>query len=181
MIVQSLVAGIDPSLTNTAVVIGGGSKYECKTFSSQPSGKDVASRIHRVSALVDGIVEFVRDNAVEVVCLEGYSYGSNMPGHHTIVEYGGLLRYKLLPHCAIYEVAPTTLKKFATGKGSGKKIGMVSCLARRYGVDFRSDDEYDAFGLYLLAMGVAGSAEPENQAQAQAIRTVVEARNGKNQ
>lgn len=176
---STLVAGIDPSLTNTAVVLGAGEKFACKTFSSRPSAASVAARIGRCMQLVDGILEFVVENAVEIVCVEGYSYGSNMPGHHTIVEFGGLLRYRLLPHCAIYEVAPATLKKFATGKGNGKKIGMISCLTKRYGVEFHSDDEFDAFGLYRLALCVAGSVEAETRAQAEAIKKVVETRNGK--
>lgn len=176
---QTLVAGIDPSLTNTAVVVGSTGVHDVRTFSSEPRGTHVEARMARCERLVNEIVDFVRDNAVEVVCIEGYSYGSNMPGHHAIVEYGGLLRYRLVPHCAIYEVAPSTLKKFATGKGNGSKVPMISAITKRYGVEFRSDDEYDAFALFRLALCVAGTVEPETLAQAESIKKVVETRNGK--
>lgn len=167
------VAGIDPSLSNTAIVAGGESAWHARSCSSKPTGKTVAARFARYSSLVGQVVTLVEAHRCTHVFIEGYSFGHNMAGHHDIVEYGSLLRYGLLPLAQVFEVAPATLKKFATGKGNAQKVAVVGALSRKYDVAFQTDDEYDAFALYLLGLCVAGVKAPANSAQQACVETVL--------
>lgn len=47
-------------------------------------------------------------------------------------------------------VAPSSLKKFVTGKGNGDKNLMLLEVYKRYGVTFDNDNLADAFGLALI-------------------------------
>jgi Holliday junction resolvasome RuvABC endonuclease subunit len=69
------------------------------------------------------------------------------------------------------DVPPSALKKFVTGKGNGDKTAVIAAIASRYHVEFKTNDEYDAFGLALMAAAYAGEHECTNQIQ----RDVIEA------
>jgi crossover junction endodeoxyribonuclease RuvC len=109
-----------------------------------------------------------------VICLEGYSYGSTGGKQFDRVEFGGILRWSLCElACELYDVAPGTLKKFASGSGKGKKLGMVAVMSARWGVLFDTDDHYDAYGLARMAACIGGLMDPENAKQAEAVSTVM--------
>lgn len=46
---------------------------------------------------------------------------------------------------------PASLKKFATGKGTGDKIPMALAAMKRAGLEFPNDNECDAFWLWVAA------------------------------
>lgn len=162
-----MIVAIDPSLSNTAVIVGDADRYRLGTFGSKHSGSDVTARISRFEDLVARIMGFIeRDAEIDAVYLEGYSYGSNDNGARSLAEFGGVLRWNLIDVSkCIIEVPPTTLKKFATGKGNSRKEIVASHLTKRYGVTFDNSDSYDAFALYRLGMCVQGWVEPANHAQ----------------
>lgn len=171
------IIGIDPSLTNTAVVAGDTfDDFRIETFSSVANGTDAKSRIERFEDLAIR-VNFFCDrwrHRRQVVFIEGYSFGSKGSAVTGICEYGGLLRRCLLSFTKeIYEVAPPTLKKFCTGKGSGPKDMIAAHLTKRYGVLLANNDEYDAFGLYQFGLVAMGVTEPANVAQREAVETVM--------
>jgi len=176
-----MIFGIDASLTNTAIVYGDGKHMNTAVFPSPSktwAGRLVRQRVDRINDVVNRIMEWVEPNCppqrkTEVIFfIESYSYNS-MQGGEYLGELGGVLRVRLSDLGTIYEVAPTTLKKFVTGKGNGKKIGMVAVLSRNYNVDFDTDDEYDAFGLYLLGLVGCGVAPPRKAAEVEAAETVM--------
>ena len=53
------------------------------------------------------------------------------------------------------QVPPTTLKKYATGKGTAKKQEMLLQIYKRWGVEFNDDNAADAYALGRLAGGHA--------------------------
>jgi len=170
------VLAVDPSLTNTAVVVGDGLWCEIKTFGSANLGKSVRERVTRYERLADDILFWAtsKSGRILAVFIEAYSYGSNDANAKFSAEFGGILRQRLLKQSnSIFEVAPTTLKKFVTGTGKGKKVGVISHLSKDYGVTFQSDDEFDAYGLYRLGLVAEGICEPANQAQREAADTVL--------
>lgn len=170
---MSIIA-IDPSLTNTAVVVGDVSDYRLKTFSSGNIGNDVAGRIARYDALVASIMEWIGEPDADAIYIEGYSFGSKGGALSSICEYGGILRWHLDELSdRIFEVAPSTLKKFCTGKGDGNKDMVAAHLSRRWNVMFHDNDSFDAFGLYRLGLVAEGLAEPDNQAQREAANKVL--------
>jgi hypothetical protein len=162
-----ICVGIDPSLTCTAVCIGPGLTQEpsdvlMSKFTSKPAGSSVGARMGRYEDLVARICEAIETaGRPEVICIEGY-----VPflrhGAQALMEFGGLLRWNLVPLCdRIEEVPPSSLKKFCCGNGGPGKTGTATSLSRRYGVDFGgSDDCYDAFGLFRMALVIAGGAVP---------------------
>lgn len=163
---MTVIVGIDPSLTGTAVCVG----ETTKVITSPPSGPLPALRIARYRVLVSQVLIVVPKQSL--VFIEGYSFGSNGGQATDRAEYGGILRYHLCGHgmeCTVVEVPPTSLKKWATGSGAGDKTPMIAALTKRYGVEFRTNDEYDAYALARLGEQYAGLVEPANQIQAEVI------------
>jgi len=170
------ILAIDASLTSTAVIQGGADtdSYSLSVFSSLPCGKNVVGRIARYDDLVARIMDWIGDGPIAAVYIEGYSFASMGNAVSGIAEYGGILRWHLVELTPrIFEVAPSTLKKFCTGVGKGTKDMIAAHLTKRYGVLLSSNDEYDAYGLYRLGLVAEGLAEPEIAAQREAADTVL--------
>jgi crossover junction endodeoxyribonuclease RuvC len=71
-------------------------------------------------------LDILNDNGVDQVYLEGYSYGST--GRvFSIAENTAVLKYNLWEELIHLEVIPpTTVKKYATGKGNASKEDMFN-------------------------------------------------------
>lgn len=166
--------GIDPSLAATAVCVLNelGELVELRTFVSKPI-TGVAARVLRCVGVADSIEAEICDPYVPgAVCIEGYSMGSNKGQHSAIIEMGYELRRRLCGlDCTprVVEVPPSTLKKFCCGAGNADKVAVASALTKRYGVEFASSDEADAYGLARMALCIAGLAEPTNDAQRESV------------
>lgn len=169
------VIGVDPSLSATAVCIGDGKTHELRVFKSAPQGRDVKRRFERYSALVADIMDYIEPTDPACICLEGYSHGSNQGSAHLLFEFGSILRFHLTDICPkVFEVAPTSLKKFVTGKGNcaDKSVVAAHCV-QRWGVMLDSNDAYDGFSLYRLALCCGGVVDTENNHQQEVVRTVL--------
>lgn len=87
-----------------------------------PEYSGFQDRIHKISHWA---VEIVTSYKTPKVFIEGYSHGSTGK-HLEIAENCGLLKYKLFREGVDFvTVPPTTLKKFATGKGNADKALMA--------------------------------------------------------
>lgn len=173
---QTIIA-IDPSLTGTAVVIGSHpERYHIRRFDSKPLGKDLRGRFSRAEDLVARIIDFCEcDNPVSHLLIEDYSFGSNDASSKYVAEFRGMLCFELLgmfPAAQPVEVAPGTLKKFVTGKGSAKKEIMRIEAYKRWQVEFGSNDEVDAYGLYRIGLCLSGFDVPEIKPQAEVIEAL---------
>lgn len=150
-----LVVGIDPSLTNTGVVIldDKGELKSQKLFHSKPQ----PNRIKRIDKLLGDVFCFIIDNinhhAPILFGLEGYSYGSQHFAHQ-LGELGGILRYKLYISnwYNTVEYAPTMVKKFTTGKGNAKKDLILLNVFKKYGYETDSPDIADAYAIAKLRL-----------------------------
>lgn len=88
----------------------------------------------------------------EAVIIEGYAHHAKYQTHQ-MGELGGVIRLGMFQaNTPLIIVPPTKLKKFATGKGSGKKEAPLAECIRRLGYEGSSHDEADA--LWLLQMGL---------------------------
>lgn len=149
----STCLGIDPSLTNFAIV----------SSSSRLVIKSKAKGPERLIEIREALREVVEaHNGIEVVAVEGYSFGS--PGRaHAAGELGGVIRvllYELLGPGRVYLVPPSTLKKFVTGKGNSKKNEILKAVFQKWGEDFSDDNLADAYGLLRFAQAIhAGQGE----------------------
>ena len=168
------VIGIDPSLTTTAVCVSSADDgwFEMNTFKSSPVGYHVADRIKRYLDFSREIVDQCEEHSVTLVLIEGFVFTSAQASVQG--EFGGILRCKLLAAFPglVHEVAPATLKKFVTGKGNASKVAMAGAIAHRDGVEFDTDEAYDAFGIAQMARQLVGWSKPANQWQRDSLESL---------
>lgn len=156
------VTGLDPSLTGAGVARifpdtndPRGFRIVVRRFSSKPTDDTLPARGTRLRGMCADIVTCAMGS--DLVVIEQPSYG-NTTGHtHDRSGLWWLVVATLTARgIPIVEVAPTTLKRYALGKGSGKgvtKDAVFATVVRRYAhlVEVNSNDEADA--LVLASMG----------------------------
>ena len=143
-IIDMIVAGIDYSLSCPAICVYDSSegKFNFKNshfyFRSNlarfelfkegnicgENHKSYNCDMDRYDDISDWALSILVDKGVKKVFLEGYSYGSTGRVFH-IAENTGVLKYNLWDAKIPVEIIPpTTIKKFATGKGNANKQKM---------------------------------------------------------
>ena len=138
------VIGLDLSLTSSGICNSSGA---CITVKGQ-DGDD------RLVHLGDTISHFPR---AELAVIEDLPRGA-MGGTSTGMAQG-VARYVLRMIGVPYVlVPPSSLKTYATGKGTADKVAMALAAYKRAEVEFANDDECDAW--WLRAMGLDALGEP---------------------
>ena len=98
---------------------------------------------------IDGILEELQPlvRSACLVVIEGYSFGAKNKAHQ-VGELGGVVKHLLWQQgIEFVDIAPTVLKKFATGKGTAKKDQVRLGVYKRWGAEFETEHEIDAFVL----------------------------------
>lgn len=76
----------------------------------------------------------------------------NMKGAGITGMVQGVIRDMLLEEGIRYgDVGPSSLKKYATGRGNASKTDMAVAALKRGGVEFTNDNECDAWWLWVMA------------------------------
>lgn len=106
---------------------------------------------------------------VDLVVVEGLAiHGPG--GAMAAAQLMGALKLDLIQQGVTYvEVPPSTLKKYATGKGNATKPDMAVALYKRTGLELANDNEVDAWWLRaagLQALGHPIVDMPANQIEA---------------
>jgi Holliday junction resolvasome RuvABC endonuclease subunit len=97
--------------------------------------------------------------SLHLAVIEGYAYAAAGRALFDLCELGGLIRWELHRRAVPWLVVPpTTLKKYATGKGQATKTEMVIAARERLGYTGTDDNEADA--LWLRAVGLDLLDEP---------------------
>jgi crossover junction endodeoxyribonuclease RuvC len=142
--------GIDPS-TKTGIVVMDETREWTKEITSKIK-RDPERFIDLTTQILDWLSEGDR------ICIEGFSYGSKGKGVSTQYGIGWLIRAELIRNGYTYiDVPPTSVKKFATGKGNTKKDEMVLPIYKKWGFEHASDNVRDAFVLAQMAKGIYDS------------------------
>lgn len=115
----------------------------------------------------------ILQHKADLYVLEHYSYASPNQAHQ-LGELGGVIRLALHDNGHPYvDIAPTTLKKVATGRGNATKSDMRAELIKRAGIDLRDDNRVDAWWLRHLALTHYGNPPfPLPKAQLELIEKV---------
>jgi len=93
-----------------------------------------------------------------LVVIEGYAFGARGGSVFDIAELGGIVRWELLlADIPFVDVPPSTLKKYATGKGNAGKDEMIAAAIRRFGFAGSDNNEADAYLLWCMARHAYGS------------------------
>ena len=152
------VAGLDVSTRQ----IGYAPATEDEFLFSVSSRFGAKENIRRLDDLAAQFERLVRTHPPrpDVVVIEDYSLGmgknTGILSKIRLGEIGGTIRRDLFRlDIAIVEVRPTTLKRFATGRGNADKAAMVA-EARRRGAIVRNDDEADAWHLRRMGRAAYG-------------------------
>ena len=139
------ILALDMSLTHTGWCLDG----ESGVITSRLRGWD------RIAEITQEV--FTRTFGVDVVVLEGYSYGSKGQAVYQIAELGGIVRYWLYAHgITTVEITPATLKKYATGVGNAGKDAMIAAAIRRFYFRGSDNNEADAYLLWCFAREAYG-------------------------
>lgn len=157
--VEPMIFGLDPSLSQTALV----SAEKVKLFSSPPieGPATVHARVERVQMLACEIADEVlkqkaRALIAPIVFIEQYAFGARGGSVHGMIEAAFEIRRQLLLAGArVVEVPVSVLKKFMTGKGNANKVQMAVAAAK-IGWEVQNDDEADGVALYVFGMAVEG-------------------------
>ncbi|MBC8548591.1 MAG: hypothetical protein H8D23_02975 [Candidatus Brocadiales bacterium] len=155
-----MIVGIDYSMSSPAICVCNGEfKYEnCKflfvtstkkyaqPFNNQIEGKplfEYKNNVDRFAMLAELTYEFIFDNWPEgeessdvKIGLEGYAMGAKGQVFN-IGENTGVLKHRL-SYTEDWEIdihSPSSIKKFATGKGNAKKEDMYASFVEETGVN----------------------------------------------
>lgn len=179
---KQFVAAIDPSLGSAGVVVADTGwdigKLVVQVFRAGEPEKALAERISRWINHATNIMQCIGKvcHKPSLIVIEGYSFGSKGRATVSLGEFGGVLRYELTHEffCKIVEVPPKSLKMFVCGNGNAKKTEMVATLARQYGVMYKTDDEYDALGLWLLGRCILNPKLCKNATQRKVVNGFIQ-------
>lgn len=148
------IIGLDPSYTGFGVSIKDHEETMIRTFRGSFPLKKFPDEFIRLLEIYHWLNTSVWEARVDIpkVFIEGYAPGSKY-GREMAGELGGIVKLSFLLWSGvgssenIHVVAPTTLKKFVTGKGTGPKNIMLQQVYKRWGKEFHDDNEADAYSL----------------------------------
>jgi len=154
---SGVVLGIDQSYSGfalTAMAIGGPPDYASWLYHSTGSG---AKRVVSIREFLRSIALWLETErfAVEDAVMEGYAPGAKF-GRELAGELGGMVKVWLWDMWSIepYLVAPMSLKKYVTGKGTKvQKNQMLLYTYKKWGAEFHDDNLCDSYGLARLGSG----------------------------
>jgi crossover junction endodeoxyribonuclease RuvC len=145
--------GIDPSSKTGLVIID----KQGNIINTQDVTTKEKEDPQRFSDIAEKIIDELQPN--DLIAIEGFSYGSKGKGVSFQYGLGWIIRHLLLERGYEYtEVPPTSVKKFATGKGNTKKDEMVLPIYKKWGFEHTSDNVRDAFVLAQMVKGIYDSS-----------------------
>lgn len=151
---KKITMGLDLSLVGTGlVVLKDGKMIDQKLIKSKSHGDTPTDEIERLLSIVREIDNYVSKYEPELVAIEGLAFG--IIKTVSIMQLAGLsylVRELLLTYGIQFVlIAPSSLKKFATGKGIGPKDVMMLEIYKRWGISFSNNNVADGFALSQVA------------------------------
>jgi len=154
------ILGLDLSLTGTGVCLIEGTTPVLVTIRSKPpKDKTPLTEVKRIQGIVEEIEYFISNKGpIDIVVIEGMAFMAR--NTTSLVQLAGL-SYMVRSLLANYNikfliVAPTSLKKFITGKGNTPKDVIMLEIFKRYDVSILDNNQADAYGLAQIGLGYMG-------------------------
>ena len=118
---KKAVIGIDLSLNSTglAFIFYDNKEEKVNTKILKIKSLRGVKRLENIKREIDQFIDKCSGIVdIDLICLEGYSFGSRGRAVFSIAELGGLIKHLLFDRkIKTVLVPPTTLKKFVTGRG----------------------------------------------------------------
>ncbi len=158
------VLGIDQSYSGFAVCFyrpDGSHSMLRRAFLPTKHGSGV-DRLADIGSWLTLTLEATCGNSVRIehVCMEGYAR-NRRNGREEAGELGAVVKLALRtctklrsPACYPTVVAPPALKKFVCGAGRSEKSDMKLHVYKKWGQEFKTDDEADSYGLARIAAAI---------------------------
>lgn len=164
-----IALGIDLSLTGTGLVaVEGNELHFSERF--EPKAKSGPERLEEIHNKVSGMIAVT---VPKLICLEGYSFGSKGRGVFQTGELGGVIRVLLHKRGIPWiEIPPSQVKKFAAGMGNCGKDIVLQQVYKRWGMEFKTSDEADAFVLAKIGTILLGHEEKLTKKQEEVIKVL---------
>ena len=168
--------GLDLSFSGTGLVILGEDGKIALRMTIH-TGTKMPHR-QRLVLIGDTIVSFLKGYASDgnslVLAKESPAHGARFGVHlagevHGAVEYAMEKAGLMVP----YEMAPASLKKFATGRGIGEKGDVKMWILAKWGEKFADNNQADAYTLARVAGSIAGVFLMTSKHEAECIKTIL--------
>jgi crossover junction endodeoxyribonuclease RuvC len=155
---KHIIAGIDPSLQKTGLVImESDGTIICEKLITPKKLKGV----ERLQFIRNELLSNLKKYHVTVVSIESYSFSSRGRAMFNLGELGGVIRLALFDNQFPYfDVSPSSLKSFIAENGLADKEMMRKAVLRKYKLDISEDNICDAFSLARMGL-VLGDAMPD--------------------
>lgn len=153
--------GLDLSLQKTGIaVLHDKDLVDSSLVKSKPNGDKPIDEMHRLRTIVESIGNVVFKYQPDLVVIENLAFmARNTSALVQLSALNYMVRGLLVDDDIKWVVvAPTTLKKFVTGKGNSDKNIMMMEVYKQYGHTFSEDNTMDAFALSALGMALLGQA-----------------------
>lgn len=166
--------GLDLSLTGTGFCMKRGDVFTIETVSTKP--KDFKTDLDRLAYIRDTLLRKIPAD-VKMICIEDFFTPANpmqLGSAIKLAMLGTVIRMTLnekgIPFVII---APSQLKKFVTGKGTGEKSMILREVFKRWGINAADDNQADASVLaYLAEALVAPLTDDVPKFQVEVVKTV---------
>jgi len=144
------VVGLDLSLTSAGIVrISKRERYGDEYIEAYGTKVEDGSRLERYHLTMQKIMSVVDKD--DLVLIEDFAFGigPDRSSLATLGELSGIVKYVLWRKTGRepVTVSPGTLKKWVSGKGNIKKDEIKLCAYKKWGKEFRTTDEADAYSL----------------------------------
>jgi crossover junction endodeoxyribonuclease RuvC len=154
---KKVVMGLDLSLTHTGVSVIKGDEFVFSgVIRSTPIGDRPIDELYRILQIVYRIDDLVDKYQPEMVCIENLAFmAKNTTSLVQLSALNFFVRNLLKDRNIVFSlVAPTSVKKFISGKGNVDKNIIMMEVFKQYGFSPRDDNEADAAALSIIAMAL---------------------------
>lgn len=172
---NSISIGLDLSLVGTGIVVlDKGQIIYQGLIKSKPVGDRPLDELKRIRKIVAEIKEVVGKHTPDVAIIENLAFAVRSTTALTQLAALNYFTRAVLSDLDIpwYLVAPTSLKKFATGNGASKKDVMLIEVFKRWGVTILNDNENDAYCLAQVGLCLLGHTEEVTKFQEEVVSLV---------
>lgn len=106
---------------------------------------DFSTDLHRIDHIANIILDLIKEHKPDIVAIEDFYVGRVSFSATKIISLGSIVRYLILKTGTPFIlIAPSQLKKFATGSGVAKKDNMLLSVYKKYKFETKYNDVADA-------------------------------------